>query len=104
MTSGDIFVCLIAGLAVPLAILDVAKAILDDGLPEQGDGLQFERRLAPWLLGLLAGPALLFERIAEGWREKSIPAVDIVSGTIITVGWAAVYGFVLVKSAQLLGT
>jgi hypothetical protein len=103
MTSGDLFVCLIAGLAVPLAILDAARAVLDERLPVQGDGLQFERRLTPWLLALFAGPALLFDRVATGWREGALSRADISSGIFITIGWAMIYGFVLLKSVQYLG-
>ena len=103
MTSGDLFVCLVAGMAVPLAILDAARTMLDDRLPVQGEGFQFERRLTPWLLGLFAGPALLFDRVAEGWRERTLSKADILSGAFITVGWAAIYGFVLLQAAQFLG-
>ena len=101
MTS-ELFVSLVAGLAVPLAILDAARIILEDRLPVQDNGLQFERRLTPWLLALIAGPALLFDRVAEGWREKSMSAADIVCGVFITAGWAAIYGFVFLKFVQFL--
>jgi hypothetical protein len=103
MTSGDLFVCLVVGMAVPLAILDVARAILTDELPVQEEGLQFEGRLAPWLLALFAGPALLFDRIAEGWREGALSRADIASGVFITAGWAAIYGFVLLQAVRFLG-
>lgn len=102
MTSSDLFICLVAGLAVPLAILDAARTILDERLPVQGAGLQFERRLAPWLLALFAGPALLFDRIAEGWKERAISTGDVAFGAFITIGWAMIYGFVLLKAAQIL--
>jgi hypothetical protein len=103
ITSGELFVCLVAGLAVPLAILDAARTVLEGRLPVQGDGLQLERRLVPWFLGFFAGPALLFDRIAEGWREGTLSGPDIASGAFITAGWAAIYGFVLLKAAQFLG-
>ena len=98
MTSSDFFVCLVAGLAMPLAILDAFRACVDDELPVQGDGFQLEYRLTPWLLALFAGPALLFDRIATGWREQRISAADIAWGAIITLGWAMIYGFVVLKS------
>lgn len=103
MTSGDLFVCLVAGLAVPLAILDAARTVLEDRLPAQGEGFQLERRLTPWLLALFAGPALLFDRIAEGWRDGALSKGDLASGAFITVGWAGIYGFILLEAVHFLG-
>lgn len=103
MTSSDLFVSLVVGLAVPLAILDAARTMFDGALPVQVDGLQLERRLAPWLLGVFAGPALLFDRVAEGWREGSLSRADIASGAFITLGWAMIYGFVVLKVVHFLG-
>jgi hypothetical protein len=102
MAGGEFFVCLVAGLAVPLAILDAARTILDGRLPVQVDGLQFEGRLLPWLLAVLAGPALLFDRVAEGWREGRMSVNDIAFGAFITLGWAAIYGFILLKMVEFI--
>jgi hypothetical protein len=57
----------------------------------------------PWLLAVFAGPALLFDRIAEGWRAGELSKADIASGAIITIGWSGLYGFVLLRAAQLVG-
>jgi hypothetical protein len=103
MTSSDLFVSLVAGLAVPLAILDAARTVLADRLPVQAEGLQFERRLMPWLLAIFAGPALLFDKVAEGWREGTLSRADIVSGAVITLGWAMIYGFVLLQAVHFAG-
>jgi hypothetical protein len=103
MTGSDLFVSLVVGLAVPLAILDAARTILEDRLPVQAEGFQIERRLMPWLLAVIAGPALLFDRVAEGWREGSLSRSDILSGAVITLGWAMIYGFVVLKAVQFLG-
>lgn len=102
MSGGDVFICLVVGLAVPLAILDAARTMLE-GLPEQGAGFQIERRWTPWLLALLAGPALLFDRVAEGWREGAYSRSDILSGALITAGWATIYGFVVLQVVHFLG-
>ena len=102
MTLSDVFVCLVVGFAVPLAILDAARTILDAAMPIQIEGLQFERRALPWMLALLAGPALMLDRVAEGWREATMSRTDRAHGVIITVGWAALYGFVAVSLAQRL--
>jgi hypothetical protein len=102
-SSGDLFICLVVGLAVPLAILDVARSLLEGELPRQADGFHLERRVMPWVLALLAGPALLFDRVAEGWREKSYSNSDIAIGIFLTAGWASIYGFVLLKAAIVIG-
>lgn len=103
MISGaDVFISLVVGLAVPLAILDAARTMLE-GLPEQVAGFQVEWRLTPWLLALFAGPALLFDRVAEGWREGAYSRSDIFSGIFITAGWATIYGFLLLKALHFFG-
>jgi hypothetical protein len=103
MTGSDLFVCFVAGLAVPLAILDAARTVLADRLPVQAEGLQLERRLTPWLLAIFAGPALLFDKVAEGWREGTFSRTDILSGAVITLGWAMIYGFLLLKAMHFIG-
>jgi len=102
MTGGDVFISLVVGLAVPLAILDAARTMLD-GLPEQGPGFQVERRWTPWLLAMFAGPALMFDRVAEGWREGAYSRSDILSGVLITAGWATIYGFVVLRVVHFFG-
>lgn len=102
MTFGDVFVCLVAGLAVPLAILDAVRTIMDKDLPLQINGLQFERRALPWILALLAGPGLLMDRVAEAWRDGAISRADLAHGVIITLGWAGVYGYVMLSLAEKL--
>ena len=102
MTFSDVFVCLIAGLSIPLAILDAARTILDEHMPLQIDGLQFEKRALPWILALLAGPGLLVDRVAEGWREGVMSRGDLVQGAIITLGWAGLYGYVILAVAKRL--
>jgi hypothetical protein len=100
MTFGDVFVCLVAGLAVPMAILDAARTLLDDRMPIQIAGLQFERRALPWLLALVAGPALLVDRVAEGWKEGAMSRADLTHGAVITLGWAGIYGYVMLSLAK----
>jgi hypothetical protein len=101
--GGDLFVYLVIGLAVPLAVLDALRTMLDGELPSQGDGLQLELRVMPWLLAVVAGPALLFDRVAEGWRTGVMVRGELMAGIFITAGWATLYGFVLLKAARLVG-
>ena len=82
---------------------DAARTMLGDRLPAQDEGFQLESRLTPWLLALFAGPALLFDRLAKGWREGALSRADIASGAFITAGWAGIYGFILLKGAHFLG-
>jgi hypothetical protein len=103
MTISDVFVCLVAGFAVPLAIVDLVKALTEGHLPVQEGGARFERRMLPWFLALVAGPGLLVDRLAELWHLKSIGAGDLVSGTLIAFGWAFIYGFVFLQLARAVG-
>ncbi|MBL0375073.1 hypothetical protein JJB09_23960 [Rhizobium sp. KVB221] len=102
MTFSDFFVCLVAGLAIPMALLDAARTILGDGMPLQAEGFQLESRPLPWILGLFAGPALLFDRVVGGWRADTMTRNDVAQGAVIVIGWAGIYGFVFLSLARLL--
>ncbi|MFM2282126.1 MAG: hypothetical protein RLZZ444_4357 [Pseudomonadota bacterium] len=95
MSSGDVFVSLVVGFAVPLAIADLAKALLDQRLPVQNSGIQLERRLVVWFLALVAGPGFLVDRLAEAWREGEASRLDLACGVIVAFGWAWIYGLVV---------
>lgn len=100
--AGDLFVSLVVGLALPLAILDGLRALVGVGMPAQHDGFQVETRLSPWLLAVIAGPGLLVEKLIEGWKEQSLGAGDLPACAFIAVGWATIYGYVVVRGVQLL--
>jgi hypothetical protein len=102
MTFDEIAVCLIIGFAVPLAILDLVRALSEGRLPVQEDGLQFERRLSPWLITLFAGPGLMVDRLVDLWRARAISRFDVASAVAITVGWAGIYGYVFLNVALVL--
>jgi hypothetical protein len=97
MGVGDFIAALIVGLAVPLAIVDGTRYLAGGYLPAQRPGLQLEMRLIPWLLALFAGPGLLIDRLAEAWREDTISNNDLAIGVFIVLGWAWIYGFVLLQ-------
>jgi hypothetical protein len=101
LNTSDLWLSLVIGLAVPLAMLDCARTILDIRLPEQSRGFQFERRASPWILSILLGPALFFEQCFEMWRG-GISKGDAVAATTIMIGWACLYGFVVLKLLQAL--
>jgi hypothetical protein len=102
VNAGEIFVCVVAGLAMPLAMLDGFKAFAGSALPSQGAGFQFERRPLAWLLALLLGPGLFADRMLSAWREGELSLADCVNAFLITLGWAAIYGFVVLGLVKTL--
>lgn len=100
VNAGDLFVCMVAGLALPLAMLDGFKALAGSALPNQAGGLQFERRPLVWLLAIVLGPGLFADRMLAAWREGNLSPADRINAFVITLGWAAVYGFVVLSVAR----
>lgn len=100
VNGGDLFVCLVAGLAMPLAILDGIRAVAGSSIPQQPAGLQRERRPILWLFALIAGPGLFAERMLAAWRNGDLSAADRVNALVITLGWAALYGYVVLGLAR----
>lgn len=95
VNGGEIFVCMIAGLAIPLALLDGLRAFAGGLLPHQNPGLQFEQRPLTWVLAIALGPALFADRMLADWREGRLEIADRVNALVITLGWAAIYGYVV---------
>lgn len=95
VNAGDVFVCVVAGLAMPLAMLDGYKALSKAALPEQAGGLHFERRATVWLLAILFGPALFMERMLSARRAGELSMADSINAFVIVLGWAGLYGFVV---------
>lgn len=100
--AGDLFISLVVGLALPLATLDGLRAFVRLDMPVQHDGLQMETRLSPWLLTVISGPGLLLEKLAEAWREQSLGAGDLLAGAFIALGWAMIYGYVVLRVVGVL--
>ncbi|MDB5556322.1 MAG: hypothetical protein JWL86_6306 [Rhizobium sp.] len=98
--AGDLFVSVVVGLALPLAILDGLRMLAGSRMPVQHDGFQIETRLSPWLLAVIAGPGLLVEKLIEGWKEQSLDAGDLPAGAFIAVGWATIYGYAVLRGVQ----
>jgi hypothetical protein len=94
---GDLFVCMIVGLAMPLAMLDGFRALAGSALPEQSAGFQLERRSRVWLMALLLGPGLFVDRMVATWREGQLSPIDGINAVVIALGWAAIYGFVVLS-------
>jgi undecaprenyl pyrophosphate phosphatase UppP len=95
VNAGDLFVCLIVGLAMPLALLDGLRSISGTAVQIQSLGTRFERRSIVWLSALLIGPGLFVERMLSSWREGELSIADTINAFVITLGWATIYGLIV---------
>jgi hypothetical protein len=100
VNGGDVFICVVVGLALPLAMLDGYRALAGVTLQGQFREAHLERRLIQWFLVLLLGPGLFAERMLVAWREGALSAVDGVNAFVITIGWAALHGFVVLGAIR----
>lgn len=100
VNAGDLFVCAVAGLAMPLAMLDGFRLLAGTMIPSQAAGFQFERRPLVWLMAILLGPGLFADRMLAAWREGTLSIADGINAFVITLGWAAIYGFVVLSLAK----
>lgn len=97
VNAGDLFVCTVAGLAIPLAMLDGFKLLAGSALPTQSAELRFERRALVWILALVLGPGLFADRMLAAWRAGALSLPDRINALVITLGWAAIHGYVLLS-------
>jgi Cu/Ag efflux pump CusA len=98
VSGGDIFVSLVVGLAMPLALLDGLRALTSTEGPRHAD----DRGAIVWLLAVVAGPGLFMERMLAGWREGGLDLADAINAAVIAIGWATLYGFVVLGVGQRL--
>jgi|EndMetStandDraft_4_1072995.scaffolds.fasta_scaffold345168_1 hypothetical protein len=97
VNASDLFICAVAGLAMPLAMLDGFRVLAGSALPSQGAGFQLERRPLVWLMAILLGPGLFADRMLAAWREGQLSVADGINAFVITLGWATLYGFVVLS-------
>lgn len=97
INAGDLFVCLVAGLALPLALLDGMRAIAGAAIPADRFGTRLDRWPILWLSGLILGPGLFVERMLAAWRSGELSVADRINALVIALGWAAIYGFVVLE-------
>ena len=90
----DLVVCMVAGLAMPLAMLDAFKTLAGSMFPSQPAEFQLERRPLVWALAVVLGPGLFADRMVAAWREGKLSQFDQINAFVITLGWATIYGFV----------
>ena len=97
VNAGDIFVSIVAGLAIPLAVLDGFRAFAGTLTSHRQGHVHVEGRGRQWLFALFTGPGLFAERMLAARRAGALSAVDSVNAFVITIGWAALYGFVVLR-------
>ncbi|WP_137156037.1 hypothetical protein [Rhizobium sp. FKL33] len=95
LEASDIVVCLVIGLAAPLAILDSCR-LMFDGLPEHGQNQALQRRALFWLFALIAGPALFWERVVAEIRSGGLRGGQLGLSAVAIVCWAWLYGLTLI--------
>lgn len=85
----------LAGFLLSLILLDGMRRLAGRHWPVQGEGLQFERRLLPWLIALIAGPALLWDQSRPYRRRRRGTAADLALLLVLIGVWSASYGISL---------
>lgn len=82
----------LAGFLMSLLMLDLLRFLLRERWPQQVEGLQLELRPLPWLLALLAGPALFWDA-TEAYRKRRAGTVtDLAAIAIVLLVWSISYG------------
>jgi hypothetical protein len=97
MNAGDLFVCLVAGLALPLALLDGIRAISRATSLADRPALRLDGWPVLWISSLILGPGLFVERMLAAWRSGELSVADQINAMVIAFGWAAIYGFVVLE-------
>lgn len=100
VNGGDLFICVVAGLAMPLAMLDGYRGLAGISLREQVAGSHFQHGPIGLLLAILLGPGLFIERMLAAWRQGELSVADRINAPVIALGWAALWGFVVLSLAR----
>ncbi|MGV3553038.1 DUF6949 family protein [Rhizobium sp.] len=101
INAGDLFICVVTGLAMPLAMLDGYRALAGAALQEQVVGWHGRRGPVVLLLAILLGPGLFVEKMLTAWRRGELSPADRVNALVIALGWAALYGFVVLGFVRM---
>ena len=91
----------LAGFLCSMIVLELLAITLKRKWPAQQPGFQLEMRLLPWLLALLAGPALFFDATARYRRMRAGSLADCVTVWGLLAVWSASYGLVLTMVVRL---
>ena len=101
MTLEDVLVALVTGLAVPLALANLAGTVLGDKWPQH----QMKPGQMNWLavaLSIAAGPGLLADRLVACHQCATLQNDELALGVVAVLGWAIVYGTVVLGLIGLL--
>lgn len=82
----------LTGFLVSLVMLEMLRFMLKGRWPQQVEGLQLELRPMPWLLALVAGPALFWDATVAYRRRETGTAVDLLAIVLVLAVWSTSYG------------
>jgi hypothetical protein len=85
----------LAGFLVSMMILDCLRPVIGARWPVQAEGLQFERRLLPWALAVITGPALLWDQSKPYRTRRAGTLADVAVLMPLVAVWSASYGVTL---------
>jgi hypothetical protein len=104
MNGEDIFIALIAGLSVPLAISGAARSLLGNDWPVQRSRFAVSNGFTAIALAVLAGPGILIDRLVEDFRNGNLDTAEAGLAAGAAFAWAMLYGFVLLGLITRLDT
>lgn len=85
----------LAGFLISLLVLDIIRPLVGEHWPLQVEGFRLERRLLPWLIAIVAGPAVLWDRSRSYRSGQAGSFSDAVLLMMLVAVWSASYGFSL---------
>ena len=89
------------GFLCSMIVLEILSCLLHRHWPVQASGFQLERRFLPWLLTVIAGPALFFDATARYRLLRAGTVADCVTVWALLAVWSASYGTVLAAAVRL---
>lgn len=101
IATGLILLC--AGFGVSFVVLDLSRTAAGGSWPVASGTPAGNFRPFAIFLALFAGPALFAEVLWRLIRSGRASFADCIAGVIISAGWAACYGVVVVECSALAG-
>lgn len=80
------------GFLISLFILEISRALVGDHWPVQVEGFQIERRILPWVLAIVAGPALIWDAGKPFRQRERGTWADCAAALVIFAAWSLSYG------------
>lgn len=85
----------LAGFLMSLLVLHMIRPLVGEHWPAQAEGFRLERRILPWLIAIMAGPAVLWDRSRPYRSGQAGSFGDLVLLMALVVVWSASYGISL---------